>query len=233
MVSGNSLRLSVRSMILSSLQAIGFEAPSADSLLSIPSQSRANEEINVGVSWSEGLGKYKLTKVVTLAPRFIIRNDTLEVISFREHAVAPRGRATLSPGERCPLQFMRAGEEKLLTLAFSGLNAQWFVCRLFFLFYEIYKILHRSAPINVEDIGSVHLRLKRTNDSSEVHLICADVKLAGSTIFIVISRAEESWPYAIENDSDYSFTFYQSVGPKTLLLTLHSFLICEAGLGSS
>ncbi|THH01814.1 hypothetical protein EW026_g979 [Hermanssonia centrifuga] len=187
---GNNFSFKVGESLWS--QAIGFEAPSADSLLSIPSQSRANEEINVGVSWSEGLGKYKLTKVVTLAPRFIIRNDTLEVISFREHAVAPRGRATLSPGERCPLQFMRAGEEKLLTLAFSGLNAQW------------------SAPINVEDIGSVHLRLKRTNDSSEVHLICADVKLAGSTIFIVISRAEESWPYAIENDSDYSFTFYQS-----------------------
>ena len=91
------------------------------------SEARRNEEIHIGLSWSEGLGKYKLTKVITLAPRFILRNNSTEAISFREHTAAPRGRASLEPGERCPLHFMRTGDEKLLTIAFTGLNAIWLV----------------------------------------------------------------------------------------------------------
>lgn len=79
----------------------------------------------MGLSWTEGLGKYKLTKVITLTPRFIIRNNFSRPVSFREHGVAPRGRSTLDPGERCPLQFIRMGENKLLTVAIAGLNAQW------------------------------------------------------------------------------------------------------------
>ena len=93
----------------------------------IPSESRNNEEIHVGVMWSEGLGKYKLTKVITLAPRFILRNNTPEAISFREHGATPKGRGILGPGERTPLHFTRKGDAKLLTLAFSGMNAQWYV----------------------------------------------------------------------------------------------------------
>ncbi|KAF7791866.1 hypothetical protein EIP86_002890 [Pleurotus ostreatoroseus] len=172
-------------------QAVGFEAPSAETCLVIPAEARRNEEIHAGLSWQEGQGKYKLTKVITLTPRFILRNNSSEPLSFREHSAAPRGKASLDPGERTPLHFMRTGVEKLLTVAFSGLNASW------------------SAPINIEDIGTVHFRLKNPADD-QIHLMAADVKLGGSTIFIVISRAEESWPFRIENDSDYSFTFYQT-----------------------
>lgn len=70
--------------------------------------------------------------------------------------------------------------------------------------------MDRSAPINVEDIGSVHFRLKNPADD-EVHLMAADIRLGGSTIFVIISQAEDAWPFTIENDSDYPFTFYQSV----------------------
>lgn len=94
--------------------------------LMIPSQTQNNEEVHLGVSWSEGLGKYKQTKVITLAPRFIVRNASRNAISFREVG-STRGRASLNPGERAPLHFLRMGEEKLLTVAFPGLNAQWFV----------------------------------------------------------------------------------------------------------
>lgn len=91
----------------------------------IPANTQKSEEIHIGLSWTEGLGKYKLTKVITLAPRFLIVNHLPDAISFREHGVPPRGRSTIEPGEKCPLQFMRASEEKLLTLAYPGLNAKW------------------------------------------------------------------------------------------------------------
>lgn len=88
-------------------------------------QTQRSEEIHVGLSWTEGLGKYKLTKVITLAPRFIVKNNFSQPLAFREHASAPRGRSTIDPGERRLVQFIRAGEEKLLTIAMPGLNARW------------------------------------------------------------------------------------------------------------
>lgn len=111
------------------LQVVNLEAPAADTRLIIPAQGRRAEEVHIGLSWAEGLGKYKLTKVITLAPRFVIKNNFHGTIAFREHGVPPRARSTLDSGERCPLQSLRAGEEKLLTVAFPGLDAQWYISR--------------------------------------------------------------------------------------------------------
>ncbi|KAJ7487596.1 vacuolar protein sorting-associated protein 13 [Mycena galericulata] len=173
-------------------KVFSFEAPSAETELVVASQKQKADEIHIGVSWSEGLGKYKLTKVITLAPRFLIKNNLSEALSFREHGVAPRDRSTIKPGERCPLHFLRAGQERLLTVAFSGLNAQW------------------SPPIKIEDIGSVHLRLRSPGrEQDPVQLIRGDVKIDGSTIFISFSPAEGGWPFMIENDSDYTATICQ------------------------
>ncbi|CAL1695807.1 unnamed protein product [Somion occarium] len=173
-------------------QAVSLEAPAADTRLVIPSQTQRAEEIHVGLSWSEGFGKYKLTKVITLAPRFFVRNASSDPIAFREHGAPPRGRSSLKSGERCPLHFTRAGDPKLLTFAFPGLNARW------------------SSPINIEDIGSVHFRMRMPSDDTTDHLMRADVKLGGSSIFVVIARATEGWPFTIENDSDYTFTLHQT-----------------------
>ncbi|THH34126.1 hypothetical protein EUX98_g96 [Antrodiella citrinella] len=167
-------------------QPVSLDAPSADTRLAIPSQTQKSEEVHVGLSWTEGLGKYKQTKVITLAPRFIVRNASRDAISFREVGSVPRGRASLNPGERAPLHFLRLGEDKLLTVAFPVLNAQW------------------SAPINIEDIGVMHFRLKAPRENGDVRLMRADVKLGGATIFIVISQEEEGWPFTIENETDFS-----------------------------
>ena len=72
---------------------------------------------------------------------------------------------------------------------------------------------HRSPPINIEDIGSVHFRLRRLRETEEqVDLIRADVRIEGSTIFIYLSLAYEGWPFVIENDSDHVVEFSQQVG---------------------
>ena len=94
--------------------------------LAIPLQGQKNEETHVGLSWTEGLGKYKLTKVITLAPRFLIKNNLSEAMCFREHSVVPHGRSVLEPGDRVPLYTLRT-RDKLLTVAFPGMNNQWCV----------------------------------------------------------------------------------------------------------
>ncbi|KAF5375265.1 hypothetical protein D9758_000284 [Tetrapyrgos nigripes] len=167
------------------------EAPAAETALTIPSQRQKSEEIHVGVSWTEGLGKYKLSKVITIAPRFLLKNNLSQPIQFREHGVAPREQSTINSGERCPLGFIRPSPEKLLVFAYPGLNAQW------------------SPPICIENIGSIYFRLPLSSDGAgKLSLLRADVKIDGSTIFIHIS-ASETWPFVIENDSDYSFSMCQ------------------------
>ena len=105
---------------------VSLETPSAETPLVVPSQKQKSDEYHIGLSWTEGLGKYKLTKVITLTPRYLLKNNLSEAITFRQHGVAPRERSVINPGERIPLHLLNGNkEEKLLTLAFPGLNALW------------------------------------------------------------------------------------------------------------
>ncbi|EIW86715.1 vacuolar protein sorting-associated protein 13 [Coniophora puteana RWD-64-598 SS2] len=168
-----------------------LEAPAAESAMVIPSQRQKTEEYHFGLSWSEGYGKYKLTKVITISPRFFIKNNLGEPISVREHGVGPQSRFVVGAGERSPLQITRIGRERLLTIAYPGLNSAW------------------SPPINIEDIGSVHFRLSNTNDQNDAQIIRANVQIDGSTIFVSFQKAEGA-PFVIENSSDFSFSFCQT-----------------------
>ncbi|KAG7099216.1 hypothetical protein E1B28_001083 [Marasmius oreades] len=170
-----------------------LEAPSAETPLVVASQKQRGDEMHIGLSWSEGLGKYKLTKVITFTPRFLLENNLSESIAFRQHGVAPRERSLINPGERIALHILSGNkDEKLLTLALPGLNAQW------------------SPPINLADIGSVYLRLSRTGGSpGKILLIRADVQIDGSTVFVHFTAAEDEWPFLVENQSDYGFGLCQ------------------------
>lgn len=102
-----------------------FDAPSAETAMVIPHVNQKSE-INIGLSWSEGSGKYKLTKVIELTPRFFVCNELQQPIRFREVAAPPSGQSELNTAERSALQFMRMDERRLLTIAYPGLNAQWY-----------------------------------------------------------------------------------------------------------
>lgn len=56
----------------------------------------------------------------------------------------------------------------------------------------------------------------RTRDPSDIRLVRAEVKIDGSTIFVAFCRAEEGYPFTIENDSDYSITMAQAVSYSSL-----------------
>ncbi|KAF8974033.1 vacuolar protein sorting-associated protein 13 [Flammula alnicola] len=170
---------------------ISFEAPAAETELVVTSQKQKADEFHLGLSWSEGLGKYKLSKVITIAPRFLIKNHLPDTIAFREHGVTPRDRSLIESGQRCAFQVLRSGGEKLLTIAYPGLNAHW------------------SPPINIEDLGSVHFRLGRPGGNTAHDLVRTDIRIEGSTIFIFLNLATGDWPFVIENGSDYSVQFSQ------------------------
>ena len=166
---------------------LSFEAIGSQTEVTIPSSTK-NEEVHVGLTIEDGLGKFKLSKVVKLTPRYLITNHLGEPISLREAGAADF--VTVEPGKRAPLHFLRVGAAKQLTLAYPGLNNKW------------------TAPFNIEDIGVVHLRIAKA--SHHQHLVKAEVLLEGPTIFISLHHETGPWPFMLRNESDYTITFAQA-----------------------
>lgn len=175
-------------------KVVSLDAPSAEAELVAVSQKRKTENVHVGLSWTEGLGKYKFTKVITLSPRFLVKNALSTVITFREHGNVLKDDSILQPGSRCPLWFFRQDHEKLLTIAYPGLDAIW------------------SPPVNVADIGVVYFRI-RSQATTQVELVRADIRIDGATIFITLLHSANQWPYKIENDTDQVIKICQTSGP--------------------
>ncbi|KAL8669265.1 MAG: hypothetical protein Q9168_006138 [Polycauliona sp. 1 TL-2023] len=147
----------------------------------------SKSELSVGVSVAEGEGKYKLTKVVTVAPRFVLKNKLKEEINIRE----PGSSSTMSlkHGELLPLRYMKQSSNKQLCLCFPGVNNQW------------------SSPFNISNVGTVHVKLAKAGQRQT--LIRVEVIMEAATIFLHLSVETKHWPYSMRNESDMEFMFYQ------------------------
>lgn len=69
--------------------------------------------------------QYKLTKVITLYPRFIVKNNFSTDIRVRE--LGSTKEVTLAAGDRHALEFLRAGHEPQLVLSSAGGPSNWYV----------------------------------------------------------------------------------------------------------
>jgi vacuolar protein sorting-associated protein 13A/C len=145
-------------------------------------------EFHSGVSVAEGEGKYKLTKVVTLAPRFILKSKLNEDLLVREPGSS--NVLQLQNRELVPLHFLRQVQEKQLCLCFPGVNNQW------------------SSPFSIADVGTVHVKLAKANQRQK--LIKVDIILEGATLFLHFSVESRNWPFSMRNESDMEFIFYQA-----------------------
>ena len=164
-----------------------FEAIGSNFEVVLPSM-KDKTELHAGVSVREGEGKYNLTKIVTITPRFILKNKMTEEINFREPGSSDV--KTLKPNELLPLHFMRQAPEKQLCLCFPGVNNQW------------------SAPFNIANVGRTHVKLARQGQRQQ--LIRIDTILEDATLFLHISIETKHWPFSIRNESNTEFLFYQA-----------------------
>ena len=145
-------------------------------------------EFHSGFSVTEGDGKYKLTKVVTITPRFILKSKLNEDLLVREPGSS--NVIQIGSGELVPLHFLRQVSEKQLCLCFPGVNNQW------------------SSPFNIADVGTVHVKLAKANQRQK--LVKIDVILEDATIFLHLSIENRNWPYSMRNESDMEFIFFQA-----------------------
>ncbi|CAG8555201.1 10349_t:CDS:10 [Paraglomus brasilianum] len=165
---------------------LSFEAVGSVMEVVIPSQSR-DDEIHIGVSIEEGHSKYKLIKVVTFTPRFILKNNLNEDIDFRD--VYSNNTILLKSKDRAPLHFLHRGDVKQLCFSYAGNGNPW------------------SAPININDIGRIHLKVAKAD--REIHLLRIEILLEQATVFLILNKEEGKWPYRIDNYSDVDVVFYQ------------------------
>ncbi|OJD40388.1 vacuolar protein sorting-associated protein vps13 [Diplodia corticola] len=164
-----------------------FDAIGSTYDVALPSV-QGRSEMHVGVTVEEGEGKYNLSKVVTIAPRYIIKNKMSEDINIREPGSS--NILTLKNSDLLPLRYLRSGERQQLCLCFPGVNNQW------------------SAPFDIANVGSVHVKLAKAGQRQK--LIRVEILMEGATIFLHVSVETKHWPFSMRNESDTEFLFWQT-----------------------
>ena len=150
--------------------------------------TNSKSEMHVGISVAEGEGKYNLTKIVTVAPRFVLKNNINEEINIREPGSSET--MTVKPGDLRPLHFLRRVPQKQVCLCFSGVNNQW------------------SSPFTISNVGTTHVKLAKAGQRQK--LIRIEVIMEAATIFLHLSIETKHWPFSMRNESDMEFMFYQT-----------------------
>ncbi|KAL6708958.1 Vacuolar protein sorting-associated protein 13 [Coniothyrium glycines] len=164
-----------------------FDAIGSEYAVAIPS-TKSRSEMHLGVSISEGEGKYNLTKIVSITPRFIIKNKIKEELLIREPGQSDW--LTVKDGELLPLRWLRQGGSPQLSLCYPGVNNQW------------------SSPFHISNVGNVHVKLSKAGQRQK--LIRVDILMEQATIFCHISVETKHWPFSFKNMSDQEFLYWQA-----------------------
>lgn len=168
-------------------QPVSFDAIGATIDVKLPSES-GRSEMHAGLVVEEGEGKYKLTKVVTISPRFLVKNRLSEDIQIREPGSSDA--TTLKPGELHPLRFLKQNTGQQLCLCFPGVNNQW------------------SSPFDIANTGSVHIKIAKSGERQK--LIRIEILMEGAVVFLHLSMETKHWPFSIRNESSQEFLFWQA-----------------------
>lgn len=164
-----------------------FDAIGSTYEVIVPSAS-GKAELHVGVSVTEGEGKYNLTKVITVTPRFILKNRIGEELQLREPGSSDVMK--LKNNDLLPIHFMKQAPEKQLCLCFPGVSNQW------------------SSPFNISNVGMTHIKLAKHGQRQK--LIRVEIILEDATLFLHFTIETKHWPFSMRNESDTEFLFFQA-----------------------
>ncbi|KJX99366.1 vacuolar protein sorting-associated protein vps13 [Zymoseptoria brevis] len=168
-------------------QPVSFDAIGANVDVKLPAES-GRSEMHCGLTVTEGEGKYKLTKVVSITPRFIVKNKLSEEIQIREPGSSDA--TTLKPGELYPLRFLKQATGQQLSLCFPGVNNSW------------------SSPFDIANVGSVHIKLAKAGERQK--LIRVEILMEHAMLYLHLSLETKHWPFSMRNESDQEFLFWQA-----------------------
>ncbi|KAL6941975.1 hypothetical protein ACO0QE_003138 [Hanseniaspora vineae] len=154
-----------------------------DMALSIPSKTMQTE---LGLHISEGLGKYSLSKLVTVSPRFIIKNEYSEDLMLGEtRSIAE---VVLEMNTAIPLYKMSTSSSKLCKLKFYGGNY--------------------SEPFPIGEIGTLYTKVFNKQLTKHI-LLKIETVLDNATLFLTVKDSNKEWPYSIRNFTEETYFVYQ------------------------
>ncbi|KAI9229411.1 MAG: hypothetical protein DHS80DRAFT_13996 [Piptocephalis tieghemiana] len=179
---------------------MSFEAVGSAFEVQLPREGTDGGEVRLAVDIKEGEGKFCMTKVVTLRPRFILINRLKRKdggtgeegipLCFRQPGANAELR--LESGMQRPVHWLRTDEgEQQLVLRHAALRQPW------------------TSPFRLTSVGRTHV--KEPEMDEELMLLEITVRLEGATLLVSIRDAGDSWPFRIENDTDIPLVFYQPV----------------------
>ncbi|KAA1090635.1 hypothetical protein PGT21_008107 [Puccinia graminis f. sp. tritici] len=170
-------------------KGINFDVVGANQQVTMQTSTKTSE-YRVGLTVSEGLGKYKLTKVVVIYPRFIIKNEADQPICLREDVSDQM--SIVKPGKRALLSlFMRSTDPQLVVAFESPMGKRW------------------SKPFRIQNVGKVYIRAQ--DPQNEETLVHAEILLQGPSIFIKLNVNPTQWPILFRNKSSSVLHFGQTV----------------------
>lgn len=146
-----------------------------------------SQECNLGVSITEGVGTYHLSKVIHISPRYMIKNELAFPINVCE--LGSPDAINIEPNESMPLYYLQNIINKQLMIKTLGNNSEW------------------TSPFFVKDVGLTYIRLLK--EPGNHMLLKLEIILQEATLFISIKPAKNLWPYSIRNFSDNEYIFYQ------------------------
>lgn len=166
---------------------ISFDAIGQSSGMEVQVSGKQTE-MNFGINIGEGMGKYKLTKVVTFTPRYIIKNSFTEPILVIENGATQL--IKLEPQELMPMYNLHRTGTKSALLKFAQNGKDW------------------TSPFSIDDIGQIFLKAQKEGQGQT--LLKVNVLTEQATVFIQIESANNKWPYSIRNFTDTELYIYQS-----------------------
>lgn len=168
-------------------EPISFEAVGNSQDVTLLSKQDAYAR-HAGIKVEEGTGILRLTKLVTITPRYIIKNNmdiALQFCEFGDNEVT-----SIDPGQKMPLyQTTKSSVRWLCLQLHNNVHGRW------------------SSPFDIQEIGKTYVKVDKGDDSIP-YLVRVSVHIKDSTIFITFNE-DHKWPYYIVNRSRVPVQFRQ------------------------
>ena len=165
---------------------ISFEAVGNSQDVTLLSKSD-NYARHAGIKVEEGFGYLRLTKLVTITPRYIIKNNMN--IPFRFCEFGSEETNEIGAHQKTALFQTTRSRVRWLSLQLQGVESKW------------------SSPFDIQEIGKTFVKVDKGDDTTP-YLVRVNVHIKDSTIFVTFNEDDE-WPYLIVNKSSTDVHFRQ------------------------
>jgi vacuolar protein sorting-associated protein 13A/C len=146
----------------------------------------------IGVHVNESTDRFRLSKVITFCPRFIVKNLTNRPLQWKQ--AFSQELVTCQPDETTPVQWMYRRLKKLICFRFPYASLEW------------------SAPVSFDEIGQTYARMdplpSLTTNSASSELLEVETILHKASLFMLV-KLSSRWPFRVENLTLHDLEFAQ------------------------